>query len=153
MSNRNESRYVTEITVLAKPADANTVGTIFGGRIMELMDMAAAICARRYSNLRVQTVCVEKMEFSQPLKVGHVICVKATINRTFNTSMEVGISVYGEDTYKQNTFLAATAFFIIAGLDEVLKPTKVEEYIPKTTIEKERWEEAGKRRTLRMLDE
>jgi len=139
-----------EMSYLARPVDANTRGTVFGGRILELMDMVAAICARRFSQLRVATLSVEEVKFLQPLKVGHVLNFFARINRTFRTSLEVGIEVWGEDTYKKQVFHAASAYFIIVTLDEQGNPTRTPEFIPRTEEEKMRWEQAEKRREARL---
>lgn len=147
------SKYVktsaTEACFLATPSDANTIGSIFGGRIMEWMDMTAAICARRHSNLRVATVAVENLQFLRPLQVGLVIKILASVNRAFGSSMEVGIKVIGEDTYRDEAFHAASAYFTIVGLDEAGKPAKVPELIAETDLERRRWDEAGLRRKNR----
>lgn len=135
-----------EMVYLATPADANTIGTVFGGRIMELMDMVAAICARRHSQRRVATLAVVDAKFLRPLHVGDVINIYAKVNRTFNTSMEVGLKVVGEDTYRREQFHAASAYFIIVTLDDENKPVKMPEFVPRTDVEKRRWQEAGERR-------
>lgn len=149
MQSKTVTESATETSYLALPADANTIGSIFGGRIMEMMDMTAAICARRHSNLRVVTVAVEGMRFYQPLQVGLVIKFLASVNRAFSSSMEVGIKVMGEDTYLGQEFHAASAYFVIVGLDEKGKPAKAPELVPETEAEKRRWQEAEERRQKR----
>ena len=139
----------TEWSIIARPNDANSIGTIFGGRIMDWMDMTASICARRHSHLKVSTIAVENLNFCKPLKVGLVIKICAVINRTFGSSMDVNVEVYGEDTYKNIIFKAVTAQFIIVGLGETNKPAKVPELKPVCTEEIKRWEEAGERRNKR----
>ncbi len=141
----------TEWSVIARPNDANSIGTIFGGRIMDWMDMTASICARRHSNLKVSTVAVENLHFGKPLKVGLVIKICAVINRTFGSSMEVNVEVFGEDTYNNKSFKAVTAQFIIAAIDDSFKPVKVPELKPVSDEEIKRWEEAGVRRSKRNL--
>ncbi|MBN2413023.1 acyl-CoA thioesterase [candidate division KSB1 bacterium] len=140
----------TEWSVIARPKDANSIGTIFGGRIMDWMDMTASICARRHSNLKVSTVAVENLHFAKPLKVGLVIKICAVINRTFGSSMEVNVDVFGEDTYNNNkSFKAVTAQFIIAAVDDSYRPVKVPELKPESAEQIKRWEEAGERRNKR----
>ncbi len=119
----NESQIVTQL--IAQPKDANTIGSVFGGTIMFWMDMAAAICARRHSNLRVATVNVKDVQFKEPIKVGHVVIVTAKMEKTVRTSMAVQVVVQLEDTYKQITKVAAMAQFLIVGLDDSGKPSTV----------------------------
>ena len=140
---------VTELSIIARPGDANTIGTVFGGRIMYWMDMAAAVCARRHSNLRVVTAGVDGMQFLAPLKVGQVIKLLAHVNRAFASSMEIEVNVFGEDTYRATQFLAAKAFFNIVVFDEQDRPAQVPELIPQGHEEKQRWEQAGGRKEHR----
>lgn len=138
-----------EMAYLALPSDANTIGMIFGGRILHLMDTAAAIAARRHSNLRVVTIAVDKVRFLVPIRVGHVITLLASVNRTFMTSMEVGVKVIAEDTYQGKRFHAASAYFIFVGTNENSKPSSIPEIQPQQDDEKRRWHEAGQRRESR----
>jgi len=138
----------TEISIIARPSDANSIGTVFGGRIMELMDMAAAICARRHSRLQVVTYKVSDMNFIKPIRIGNVMKIEAFVTRTFHTSMEVAVNVFAEDTYKNGIFLAANGFFNIVTMNEDNEPAKMPQFIPRTEEEKMRWEEAGQRRKV-----
>jgi acyl-CoA hydrolase len=148
MSPKKLQDSLTEVSIIARPEDANTIGTVFGGRIMYWMDMAAAVCARRHSNLRVVTASVDGMQFLAPLKVGQVMRLVAHINRAFASSMEIEVNVYGEDTYRAEEFLAAKAFFNIVVFDQQDRPAKVPEFIPQGPEEQQRWEQAGRRRGL-----
>ncbi len=137
---------LTEMSLIVRPADANSVGSCFGGVIMAWMDMAASICARRHCNVRVNTASVQNVVFKRPLKVGHVARVAAKIVRAFRTSMEIHVHVFAEDTYAGDEVLAASAVFILIGLDDDMKPTPVPELMPRTDAEKELWRQAGERR-------
>lgn len=143
---------VTECSYLVRPGDANTIGTVFGGRIMEIMDMAASICARRHSQTLVSTIAVEDLHFHRPIIVGMVIKIIAIVNRTFKSSMEINIEVFGEDTYKDDAFLAASAYFILVGIDNERKPVPVPDLIPLTPEQIQRWEQAGVRREQRLAN-
>ncbi len=136
----------TETSFIATPSDANTIGTVFGGRIMQHLDMTSAICARRHCNVRVATVAVNDLKFLKPVRVGHVVQIVARMTRAFKTSMEVQTWVYAKDTYQDDSFLAATAFFTIVGLDENNNPVAVPELSPQTAEELKAWQEAGERR-------
>ncbi len=108
--------------------------------------MAASICARRHCNVRVNTVNVNDLVFKKPLKVGHVARVVAKIVRAFRTSMEIHVDLFAEDTYADAAEIAASAVFLLVGLDDDMKPTPVPELIPLTDEEKRLWREAGERR-------
>ena len=103
------------LSILAKPEDANTIGTIFGGRILQWMDMAAAICARRHTALRVATVSVSHIQFHSPIRVGDVMDFHACVTRTFAASLEIQVWVYSENTYSQKSELAARWLCAVEG--------------------------------------
>jgi len=138
-----------EMTYLALPSDANTIGTVFGGRILHLMDTAAAIAARRHSNHRVVTVAVDQVRFVKPIYVGHVITLLVSLNRAFKTSMEIGIKVMAEDTYQGSRFHAASAYFTLVGMDQNGALCSVPEIKPVKEDEIRRWREAEKRRKVK----
>jgi acyl-CoA hydrolase len=79
------------------PNDANPLGNILGGRVMHLVDIAAAIAAHRHSNSYVVTASVDHVDFRIPIKVGELIVLKASVNRAFRSSMEVGVKVFAEN--------------------------------------------------------
>src|ERR1700675_3100737 len=84
----------TEMVEVTLPQDANTLGNVLGGRVMHLVDMAAAITALRHSHKVVVTASVDHMDFRNPIRIGELIILKASVNRVFQTSMEVGVKVF-----------------------------------------------------------
>jgi acyl-CoA hydrolase len=134
------------LSVIARPGDANTNGTIFGGRLMEWMDMIAAICARRHTQLRVATVSVSELHFYRAVRVGDVVTLEARMTCTFQSSLETEVCLFAENTFKAERQLAASAFFKIVGLNEALEPVRIPQLVPETDIEKRRWQEARARR-------
>jgi len=81
-----------EMTEIVMPGDANPMGTAFGGRIMQWIDIAAGIAAQRAVGA-VVTASVDNIEFNKPIKVGDIVTLKAAVNKVWNTSMEVGVQV------------------------------------------------------------
>ena len=79
------------------PHHANTLGTLFGGRAMELMDINAAITCYRYSRTAVVTASVEPIDFRNPVHVGEILEVKSRVVWTGRTSMIVRCEVHGEN--------------------------------------------------------
>ena len=83
------------MTELVLPSDTNALGTIFGGKVMAWIDIAGAIAAGKYARRAVVTASIEWFpHFLTPIKVGHVVHIRAMVNFTSRTSMEVGVRVY-----------------------------------------------------------
>lgn len=91
------SASVSEMTEAVLPNDANTLGTMLGGRVMHLIDIAGALAAHRHSNSHVVTASVDYLDFRFPIRVGEFIVLKSSVNRVFRTSMEVGVKVFSEN--------------------------------------------------------
>jgi len=81
-----------QMTEIVMPGDANHLGTCFGGKIMSWIDMVAAIAAQRLVGT-VVTASVDSIQFKRPIQVGDLVTLKALVNRVWNTSMEVGVTV------------------------------------------------------------
>lgn len=131
---------------VAFPGDANSVGIVFGGKILQLMDMAASIAARRHSNQRVVTVAVNLVRFFRPAQVGQVIIVNASVNRVFRASMEVGVSVQAEDTRMNTSVRVCSGYFTMVALDPDQNPVPIPDVLPQTPDQERRWIEAELRR-------
>ena len=87
----------SEIVEIVLPNDANLLGNMLGGRVMHLIDIAGALAANRHSNSHVVTASVDYLDFRFPIRVGEWIVLKSSVNRVFNTSMEVGVKVFAEN--------------------------------------------------------
>ena len=142
------SRCVMSEVVL--PNDTNSHGTMFGGRLMSLMDKCAAISAMRHSEILCVTAAIDSVEFTSPLLLGEVVILEAWVNRVFTTSLEVEISVEAENIYKRERRKCNHAFFTFVAVNEEGNPTPVAPLYPETEIEKERFERAAMRRELRL---
>jgi acyl-CoA thioesterase YciA len=94
MADTTEPHGVLTIRTLAMPADTNPAGDIFGGWVMSQMDIAGAICAVERARGRVVTVAVEAMTFIAPVKVGDILCVYTTLERTGRTSITVAVEAW-----------------------------------------------------------
>ncbi len=89
----------TEMTEYVLPQHANVYGTVFGGQIMAWIDLCAAVCAQRHAGRPCVTAFVDDLLFKQPVRVGQVVLVRAQVTATFRTSMEIEVSVWGENTF------------------------------------------------------
>lgn len=141
---------IVEMTEVVLPNDTNNFGTLFGGKVMMLMDIAGAIAARRHTNHLVVTAAVDSMAFLSPIKMGDLVVLKASVNRTFRSSLEVGVKVFSENTHSGERKHTASAYITYVAMDDKGKPTPISPVLPETIDEKRRYDEAGLRRDTRL---
>lgn len=132
------------------PPDLNSNNTVFGGRIMEIADMLAAACAKKHSGKTCATLLVDSLRFLSPATRGEILMFFAAINRTWKTSMEVGIKVVTAKTLDKEPRKVVSAFFTLVALDQFNNPSPVPPIIPESAEEKRRYGEAQVRREHRL---
>ena len=118
---------------------------------MHLIDVAGAIAAHRHCHRQVVTASVDHLDFLNPVRVGDLIVLEACVNRAFQTSMEVGVEVFSEDSAAGVRKHTTSAFLTYVALDDARKPVPVPSLIVETKEERRRFEEAGERRKLRII--
>ena len=136
---------------LVLPNDTNTLGNLMGGRLMHWMDIAAAIASQKHCNCPVVTASVDNVSFANPIKLGNLLTIEAKLTRSFNTSMEVFLRVWGEDLSAQYKYLSNEAYMTFVALDPNGRPRKVPELIPQTEEEIKIYDGALCRRQLRLI--
>jgi acyl-CoA hydrolase len=141
---------ISEYSELALPTDVNPLGNLLGGKVMHLVDLAAALAATRHTRLPVVTVSVDSLQFLEPVHVGELIILRSSVNRVFRTSMEVGVKVTTENLLTGHCVHTCSAYLTFVALDEAGKPTVAPQVIPETEEEKRRYDEAGQRREYRL---
>lgn len=139
-----------EMTEIVMPQDTNTLGTIFGGRVMQWMDIAAAICGFRHCRTAVVTACVDALGFHSPIKIGEIVSIKASVNYTGKTSMEIGVRVDAEDPITGQKKHASSAYFTFVATDNTGRPIPVPPVKPVSAVEKRRYKDGEKRRATRL---
>src|SRR5438309_11192460 len=80
----------SEMAEVVLPNDANPLGNLLGGRLMHLIDIAGALAAHRHSHSHVVTASIDHIDFRRPVHIGDLLILKSSVNRAFNTSMEIG---------------------------------------------------------------
>jgi acyl-CoA hydrolase len=140
----------SELIEAVLPNDANVLGTMLGGRVMHLIDIAGALAATRHSNSYVVTASVDYLDFRFPIQVGEFIVLRASVNRVFHSSMEVGVKVFAENPLTGQQRHTSTAYVTFVALDANRQPHPAPEVIPETEEEKRRYREAGERRDYRL---
>lgn len=132
------------------PNDANPLGNILGGRVMHLMDIAAAVAAHRHSNSYVVTASVDHLDFRNPIRVGELIILKSSVNRVFRTSMEVGVKVFSENVLTGERRHTSSAYLTFVAIDRKHRPRAVPPLILENAEDRRRWREAAARRRIRL---
>ncbi len=140
----------TEMVEFVLPQDTNVLGNILGGRVMHLVDICAAISANRHSRSIVVTASVDHIDFRNPIRVGELIVLKASVNRAFRTSMETGVKVYSENPLTGERRHTTSAYLTYVALDAAHNPTAVPPVICETADERRRFRDALARRKARM---
>lgn len=141
---------VSEYSEVALPHNANPLGTMLGGHVMHLVDLAGALAAMRHARCQVVTASVDYMTFLHPIRIGQLVSLRASVNRVFRTSMEVGVKVLVEDLTTAEIKHTSSAYLTFVALNRDGKKVVVPPVIPETGEEKRRYEEAGRRRQYRL---
>ena len=140
----------SELTEFVLPNDANALGNMLGGRVMHLIDIAGALAAGRHSNSYVVTASVDYLDFRFPIAVGEFIVLKASVNRVFHTSMEVGVKVFSENILTGERKHTSSAYLTYVALDFNRHPHAAPPLILETDDDRRRFREAGERREFRL---
>lgn len=139
------------MTEIVLPNDTNVFGSLMGGRLMYWMDIAAAIAAQKHCHAPVVTASVDNISFENPIKLGNTVHIEAKVSRSFNSSMEVHLKVWGEDYTQHYRYKSNEAYYTFVALDPNRKPRAVPVLQPETEEEKKLFEGALRRRQLRLI--
>lgn len=132
--------------------EANTAGNVHGGTLMKMVDEVAGVAAVRHCGTRVVTAALDRMTFTQPVYVGQLVTVKATVNAAWRTSMEVGVRVESENVRTGEVMHTSTAYVTMVALTDDGEPTPVPDVQPTTDDETRRQREAQLRRDNRLRE-
>jgi len=135
---------------LVLPNDTNPLGNILGGRVMHLIDITASVAAMRHARHRVVTVQMDDLSFHHPIKLGHFIILRASVNYAGKTSMEVGVKVLSEDPLTGVQEHTSSAYLTFVALDEDGQPVSVPQLQLETEEDTRRFAEAEERRNRRL---
>jgi acyl-CoA hydrolase len=151
MDSKKVSQSLTIMTEIVLPNDTNVFGNLMGGRLMYWMDIAAAISAQKHCNAPVVTASVDNISFENPIKLGNVVHIEAKVTRSFNSSMEIHLRVWGEDVTQQYKYKSNEAYYTFVALDPNRRPRPVGAVVPETDDEIKLYEGALRRRQLRLI--
>jgi acyl-CoA hydrolase len=140
----------SEYSELALPNDSNGLGNVLGGKVMHLVDLAGALAAMRHARCPVVTASIDHMNFLHPVHIGQLVILRSSVNRVFQTSLEVGVKVWVEDLLKGDLQHTSSAYLTFVAIDAQGKRVPVAPVIPETEEEKRRYTEALARREYRL---
>lgn len=144
---RVKDSYTEQVQIVSQ-AYLNGFYRLFGGKLMEWIDVVAGVVARRHCGRNVTTVMVDTLHFKEPAFANNIIVLTGKITYVGKTSMEVCVKSYAED-YDGNKKLINTAYLIMVAMDENQRPTEVPRLILETDEEKADWLAGEKRYALR----
>ena len=139
----------SEMTELVLPNDTNTLGNLLGGRLMHFIDLVGAMAAYRHSRAHVVTASMEHIDFIAPVHVGDLVILKASVNRAFQTSMEIGVKAWVENAMAGTLRHVSSAYLTFVAVDENGRRLPVPPLLAESAEERRRFEDAGRRRKQR----
>ncbi len=139
-----------EMTEMILPSDANPLGTVFGGKVMQWIDIAGSISAGRHCRRSVVTASMDELHFHSPMQVGEWAVLVARVRAAFRTSMEVGVTVHAEHPLTGERRLCTSALLTFVALDDQGQHIEVPPLAPQTDEERRFMEQAHARRRARL---
>jgi acyl-CoA hydrolase len=141
-----------ETAQLVLPGLTNVHGTIFGGFLMQWIDMAASIAAARHAGGPVVTASMDRLHFLSPVQLGEVVLLQAQVNLAARTSMEVGVRVLSENQATFERRQTTRAYLTFVAVDENGRPRPVPRLQPETVNDRRREKDARARRAVRLRE-
>ncbi len=137
------------MTEIVMPNDTNTMGNLLGGRLMHFIDLTGAIAAYRHTRNNIVTAAMDHIDFIRPVHLGDLVILKSSVNRAFNTSLEVGVKVWVKHPQTSELLHVASAYLVFVAIDDQGHRQKVPPLLPETPDEIRRYDDALRRREHR----
>ncbi|MDQ6717431.1 MAG: acyl-CoA thioesterase [Gemmatimonadota bacterium] len=156
MTDNSETRSMSEThhetTQLMMPQHANVLGNVFGGVILAMMDTAAGIAALRHARTTCVTASVDRVDFREPIHIGDLVVMKASVNYVGRSSMEVGVRVETEHLLTGERRHTNSCYLTFVAIDRNGRPIPVPPITPETPDQLRRYEAAKQRRARRLQE-
>ena len=140
----------SEMTQMILPSDANPLNAAFGGRILEWIDICAAIAAQRHCRQSVVTASMDDLHFHAPVRIGWIVHLRARVIAAFHSSMELGVTVTSENPNTGERMLTTSALLTFVALDKAGGRVTVPPLRLETDVEKKACDDAHARRKDRL---
>ena len=147
---KHPSESATEMVQVVLPNDANPLGFILGGTVMHLIDIAGAIACHRHTRTLLVTAAVDGLQFLHPIKVGDLIILKARVTAAWDTSLEVEVEVFSEETLTGVRRMTSRAHLTFVATDRQGGRLRIPPLILETAEERQKAAEAALRRAERL---
>jgi acyl-CoA hydrolase len=134
------------------PQHANNLGHVFGGVVLGMMDKAAAVSAIRHARSTCVTASIDRVDFREPVFLGELLVMRASVNFVGRTSMEVGVRVEAEDMITGRRRHTNSCYLTFVAVDEAGRPVEVPALLPETVAEQRRHAAAAERRRRRLVE-
>jgi acyl-CoA hydrolase len=152
MEARTPASSRVETTQIVMPTHTNGVGGVmFGGTLVEWIDVCAAVAAMRHCGGKAVTASIDRLDFLVPIRVGDVVVLQAQVNFASRTSMEVGCRVETEDPTTGERRYTTKAYLTFVATDAAGRPRPVPPIHPKSREDKRRYSNAEQRRKDRLI--
>ncbi len=151
MKTKTPKESFTGTTEQVLPNDTNPLNTLFGGKLMQWMDITGGIAAHRHCGRICVTASINNVSFDQPVKLGDIVTLEAKVSRAFNTSIEVFIDVWVENRTGEPRKQCNQGIITFVAVDQLGTPVPVPTITPETDEEKNRYEGALRRRQLSLI--
>jgi acyl-CoA hydrolase len=139
------------MTQIVMPSHTNgPTGVMFGGIMMEWIDVCAGVAAMRHAGGGVVTASIDRLDFLSPVHVGDVVVLQAQVNYVRRTSMEVGCRVETEDMESRQRRYTTKAYLTFVAVDHHGKPRPVPELVLATDADQRRFADGERRRAERL---
>ncbi len=148
LEGKKVSDSLTEQVQLVQSQHINGYQRLFGGQLMAWMDIVAGVTARRHSGRQVTTASVDDLQFLAPAYIDDLLIIRGRVTNVGKTSMEIRVDVEVEGIDNSRKPLNR-AHFVMVALDEHDHPAAAPPLILETAEDRQEWEDAEKRKTLR----
>jgi acyl-CoA hydrolase len=139
-----------ETSEIMMPQHANNLGHVFGGVVLAMMDRTAAVAAIRHSRTTCVTASIDRVDFREPIHLGDLVIMKASVNYVGTTSMEIGVRVEAEDLLSGERRHTNSCYLTFVAVDQDGRPVPVPALRPETPDQKRRSQAAQNRRRRRL---
>ena len=140
------------MTQIVMPSHTNgAAGVMFGGVMMQWIDVCAGVSAMRHAGGAVVTASIDRLDFIVPVRLGEVVVLRSQVNYVRKTSMEVGCRVETEDATSRKKRYTTKAYLTFVGTDSAGKPRGVPKLVLEGPEDERRYKDAEERRRLRLL--
>jgi acyl-CoA hydrolase len=141
-----------ETSELMMPHHANNLGHVFGGVMLSMMDKTAAVAAFRHCRMNVVTASIDRVDFREPIHVGDLVVMKASVNYVGRTSMEVGVRVEAEELLSGRRRHTNSCYLTFVAVDRNGRPIEIPGLVAETPDQLRRFQAAEQRRQVRLAE-